>query len=152
MADTVLCPLQPSKRRWAGGVTCSAMPSRIYSTVEAGDGRSREALLDSIRQLGGRVTARDLRHHGFSGDAEEAQKALERLVRAGAGVWENLPPGPKGGRPTCVFVLTTANTETETPSKPEKNVGFGFGADTTQPDVNALLQEAAAEDGEAEPW
>lgn len=121
---------------------------RIYSTIEPVGRGSQEALLDSIRQLGGRVTARDLRHHGFSGDAEVAQEAIEGLVRVGAGTWQNVPPGPKGGRPTCAFVLNTSKTKTETPSKPEENVGFGFGADTTQPDINAQLQEAAVVDGE----
>ena len=123
---------------------------RIYSTTEAGDEGNQEALLRSIRRLGGKVTARDLRHHGFSGDAEAAQEALEGLVRAGAGAWENAPPGPRGGRPTCVFTLTTTNTKTETPSKPEENVGFGFGADAAHPDVNDLLLEAAAADEEGE--
>lgn len=118
---------------------------RIYSTSEMSDGENHEALLDSIRRLGGRVTARDLRHHGFSGNAEAAQAALERLVKAGAGTWQNVPPGPRGGRPTCVFALTATNTETETPSKREENIGFGSGADS-QSDPNTLLQEAA--DGE----
>ena len=122
---------------------------RIFSTTGAGDGGSRKALLDLIRQLGGRVTPHDLRHHGFGGDTETAERALDGLVRDGLGAWESVPPGPRGGRPTRVFVLTATNTETETPSKPEKNARFGFGSDATEPDVNALLQEAAAEDEEA---
>ena len=34
--------------------------------------------------------------------------ALEGLVAAGLGRWENIQPGPKGGRPTEVFRLHTA--------------------------------------------
>lgn len=117
---------------------------RIYSTPEA-DGGSREALLASIRRLGGRATAHDLRHHGFGGDANAAQRALEALAKAGAGALENVPPGPRGGRPTLVFVLTKANTETETPSKPEENAGFGFGADVDVDEVNRIFAEAAEE-------
>ena len=124
---------------------------RIYSTTGASDGGSRESLLDSIRQLGGRAAPHDLRHHGFKGDTEAAERALDAIVTAGLGTWQNVSPGPRGGRPTRVFVLTATNTKTETPSKPKENVGFGFGADAT-PDVNALLQELAAADGEAEPW
>jgi hypothetical protein len=51
-------------------------------------------------------------------------------------------------------VLATPETKTETPSKPEENEGFVFGADSMQPDPNVLLQELAAEneaDEEEEP-
>ena len=60
-----------------------------------------------MRRLGGRITAHDLRHHGFGGDADAAETAIERLAKGKHGVWEVIPPGPRGGRPTRVFVLTT---------------------------------------------
>ncbi len=145
-------PLSALDRAVGWGRYLFGHAGRIYSITGAGDGGSREARLDSIRRLGGRVTAHDLRHHGFGGDTDAAQSFLEGLVRDKAGVWKNVPPGPRGGRPTCVFVLTATNTKTETPSKPEENVGFSFGADATQPDPNDLLLEAAVEDGEAGIW
>ena len=62
-------------------------------------------------------------------------------------MWENIPAGPAGGRPTRVFVLAPANTETKTPCKPVEDIGFGCGFDATDR-VNALLAEAGAEQEE----
>jgi hypothetical protein len=43
----------------------------------------------------------------------EAEAALEELAKAGCGEWHDAPPGPKGGRPSSVFRLSTASTSTQ---------------------------------------
>jgi len=118
---------------------------RVYGVLgENDEQREQRALIELIRRKGGSTSSRDLRHHGFGGDTEGAERALCELVKAGVGQWENAEPGPQGGRPTRIFTLAEANTKTETPLKPEENIGFGFGADTND-EINAVLAEAAAE-------
>ncbi|MFT4558154.1 MAG: hypothetical protein ACI92S_003528, partial [Planctomycetaceae bacterium] len=36
---------------------------------------------------------------------EDAENALEALVKKGIGCWKDFPPGSRGGRPTRHFVL-----------------------------------------------
>jgi hypothetical protein len=60
-----------------------------------------------LRSRGGRTTARELRRAVPSRYASsgEASAALTQLARQGWGFWEAQPAGPRGGRPTRVFVL-----------------------------------------------
>jgi hypothetical protein len=79
---------------------------RLYSQLsETEEDTARRQLAELIGRLGGRVTPRDIRHHGYGGDADKAEMALAELVTAGVGQWQDVPPGPGGGRPTRAFVL-----------------------------------------------
>jgi hypothetical protein len=70
-------------------------------------------LLQLIRRRGSRITARDLQRSGRFEIADDAEAALEKLVEEGWGDWEDIPPGPKGGRASRVFVLTEHALENE---------------------------------------
>jgi len=79
---------------------------RLYATMsETEEDTARRELAELVGRLGGRCTARELRHHGFGGDADKAEEALADLAAAGIGEWQDVPPGPGGGRPTRAFVL-----------------------------------------------
>ena len=84
---------------------------------ESDDGRECRRLVERVREQGGRITAGQLRHSSDTKypTAEAAALALEGLAQAGLGEWEDVPAGPRGGRPTRRFVLrdlaaTTAET------------------------------------------
>jgi hypothetical protein len=88
---------------------------RIYSTLrETGDQRQRRTLLEWIAARGGRVSAKQLQDSLRSRypSAEDAKAALDALVEAKLGEWQDAPSGPKGGRPTKWFVLVPRNRET----------------------------------------
>lgn len=89
--------------------------SRVYAIFGETDGdKATRQLADLIRRKGGIVTPRDLMRSGpcFK-SADEAEDALEGLVKAGVGEWEAIPQSPKGGRPTRRFRLTDIDTTTE---------------------------------------
>ncbi|MCC6421589.1 MAG: DUF3987 domain-containing protein, partial [Gemmataceae bacterium] len=79
---------------------------RVYATLsEDDDARQVRQAVELIRRKGGAVTARDwqrARSHRTAGDAEAE---LAEMVAAGLGRWEDIAPGPKGGRPTRRFSL-----------------------------------------------
>lgn len=80
---------------------------RVYGRFhETPEDRERRELLEWIEGRGGTVTERDLargpRRYREPGSATQA---LEDLVTAGVGRWEDQEPGPRGGRPGRVFVL-----------------------------------------------
>jgi hypothetical protein len=112
---------------------------RIYSTLtETTAQRETRRQVEWIRSRGGSVTAKELqrsngRKYPTSADAEVA---LESLVAAGWGRWQDRPAGPKGGRPTRVFVLQEASDETdetdETPAD-EANATPAAPDETTEP-------------------
>ena len=86
--------------------------SRVYAALaESEDDRRRRQLIEVIERRGGRITARDLRLAQHMASSEAAKAALDDLVQAECGTWEPKPPGPKGGRPTVVFVLSTDATK-----------------------------------------
>jgi hypothetical protein len=71
----------------------------------------------SYTNRGGRVTAREVQTFYRKLKAPGlAEAALEGLVQAGLGSWQNVPATPKGGRPARVFVLTTFHA----PAKPSQ--------------------------------
>lgn len=80
---------------------------RVYQLLRQDEAAAaRHALSERISALGGAVTPRDLiRHVSRIKTAEEARQALDDLVKHEMGRWEDRPPGPKGGRPSRVFVL-----------------------------------------------
>lgn len=67
---------------------------------------STQRLLDWITARGGSTTERELaqgpRRYREPGSA---RATLDALVRAGDGRWLDVPPGPRGGRPTRRFEL-----------------------------------------------
>lgn len=80
---------------------------RIYERFDETDEQQDERqLADWIRRRDGRVTIREVQqgHRRFR-TSSDAQAALAQLAKAGWGVWEALPSGSKGGRPTEMFVL-----------------------------------------------
>jgi hypothetical protein len=89
---------------------------RLYATFhESDDARDQRQLVEWIERKGGSVTAREvqmgcrwLRKPGA------AEAALTELVSAELGDWEDSPPGPKGGRPSRVFRLSTSTKPAET--------------------------------------
>jgi hypothetical protein len=81
---------------------------RIYATLrESEDQRRSRTLLEWIASRGGRISARQLQEslrHRYP-LAENAKAALDELVKAELGHWQEVPAGPKGGQPTRHFVL-----------------------------------------------
>jgi hypothetical protein len=85
---------------------------RVYSVLsDEEEDRESHRLTDWIRARGGAVTVRDLQKSGhplYRDRAEDAEKALERLVAAGVGEWVWMEPGPRGGRATRQFQIVVA--------------------------------------------
>jgi len=84
---------------------------RVYAMLNESDAeRDQRRLIDWIDRKGGTVTAREVqqgrRSHRQPGAAEAA---LEELVKAGHGNWEQSPPGQRG-QPTRRFRLSTLST------------------------------------------
>ena len=88
---------------------------RVYSLLsESDDDREQRRLIEWIERKGGSVTAREVQQgHRQYRTAQDAEAALEELAKAGCGQWHDAPPGPKGGRPSSVFRLSTASTSTQ---------------------------------------
>jgi DNA polymerase I-like protein with 3'-5' exonuclease and polymerase domains len=94
---------------------------RIYvALAETEDQRYVRKLVELIRSWGGAATARKLQKASGSRYriTEEAEAVLQELVDAGLADWQEVPPGPKGGRPTraCVLRPETDTTKTDTTS------------------------------------
>jgi hypothetical protein len=88
---------------------------RVYALLsESGDDRELRQLIEWIERKGGSVTAREVQQgHRHYHTAQDAETALEELAKAGCGEWHDAPPGPKGGRPSRVFRLSTSSTSTQ---------------------------------------
>lgn len=71
-----------------------------------------------MRHKGGQITARELtRNCRRYRSTEAAELALSELVGLKLGVWKHAVPGPSGGRPQKLFVLSADSAdETETPA------------------------------------
>ena len=98
---------------------------RIYGMLDESDVETQQRdLADLIRRMGGSVTARDLQQAKREiKNAGAAEEALDGLVKAGIGCWEDVPTTAKGGRPTRRFRLPTASTVYGTPTNAGKNEG-----------------------------
>jgi hypothetical protein len=81
---------------------------RVYSILgESPEQREHRRLVEMIQSRGGTATARQVQRSSRRyANAEDAEQALQALVEAGVGVWEDPKPGPAGGRPVRRFVLT----------------------------------------------
>jgi hypothetical protein len=98
---------------------------RVYAMLDETDtARDQRRLVEWIGRKGGTVTAREVQQGcRWLKEPGAAEAALEELIKAGRGIWQDVPTTPKGGRPARVFVLSTASTVYETPTNPEENGG-----------------------------
>jgi hypothetical protein len=80
---------------------------RVYSILgENPEQREHRRLIEMIRSKGGSVTIREVQRSSRKyTNAKDAEQALEALVAAGVGIWEDPKPGLAGGRPVRQFVL-----------------------------------------------
>lgn len=123
---------------------------RIYGMVPTSESKRETKLCDWIQGRGGTVTVRDLAHglRRFRGNTDDAESALNALVKAKKGQWVPVPPGPQGGRATREFRLFSSNSVTTTDLKPGKNDSSGDGDAMDIDKINDLLTDAAEEDGD----
>jgi len=93
---------------------------RIYGTFrETDEEKATRQLVELIvDRFKGRLTARQLRdaRRQYRGSGE-ADAALDHLVALELGQWEPVKPGPKGGKPTRIFVLNEEPVDDENRSK-----------------------------------
>jgi hypothetical protein len=103
--------------RWFGNEA-----RRVYLILgEKPEGRERRNQTEAIRARGGRVTVREWHRARSHDSADDARKELQALVDAGLGRFEPSKPGPKGGRPSEVFVLHDEH-DTSAPETPPDGV------------------------------
>lgn len=122
---------------------------RVHMVLhETEEDRERRRIIELVERNGRKITPRQLRQsmRRFKDSTEAAEQALDGLVQAGAGFWESVNPGPRGGRPTRVFCLPTASTVYETPTKPGKETGFVDVDTGDEAQVNRKLDEVVEPD------
>ena len=119
---------------------------RIYAALaESQDERDTRRLVEFIRARGGTTTARQLQRSNPSRyrTAEDAEEALECLVRDGLAAWGPLPPTPRGGQPARVLRLKDDPTVDSTDTTPPDDGGPGDGPpDSTAPGGPDTTQHA----------
>lgn len=117
---------------------------RIYHRFgESDEARHRRELLEWIAGRGGRVTVRDLQRNlrRYQHDGNQAEIDLTKLVDEAYGSWEHIPAGPRGGKPTDVFVMAES---------PDFIVAWRADADIT-PENQWKLEVSSASAVSAEP-
>jgi Protein of unknown function (DUF3987) len=95
--------------------------TRVYRQVQTSAPQvERERLIAVIERKGGKITARDLLRSNPArlGGLSRCNQLLEELVSNNLGWWQQQPPGPKGGRPTRIFVLGAPDETDKTQPKP----------------------------------
>lgn len=91
--------------------------------AEQYDSAIQERILEWVKMRGGRATAREAaRNLDAIENSDAADLAMARLVAAGLGRWEDTPPGPRGGRPSRVFVVTEIGNPMNANSEEMKKV------------------------------
>jgi Protein of unknown function (DUF3987) len=90
---------------------------RVYAMLdETDDDRDERRLAEWIDRKGGAATPREVQQGcRWLKAPGAAEKALEELVKAGRGTWQDVPTTTKGGRPARKFVQSTPSTVYETP-------------------------------------
>jgi 5S rRNA maturation endonuclease (ribonuclease M5) len=79
---------------------------RIYAMLSEDDQELEyREVLELVERRGGTITVRELQRAQHHKNAEEAEELLRAMAADGLGRWVDLPPGPKGGRPTSCFQL-----------------------------------------------
>jgi len=82
---------------------------RVYAMLaEDDEARQRRQSVELIERKGGSVTVREWQRTRSHRTAEDAEAELAELVTAGVGRWEEVAPGPRGGRPSKRFILADA--------------------------------------------
>jgi hypothetical protein len=99
---------------------------RVYAMLDESDAeRDQRRLVEWIDRKGGTVTAREVQQGcRWLKEPGAAEAALEELVKAGRGSWEQSPPGQRG-QPTRRFKLSTVSTvygNTESPGENSNTV------------------------------
>lgn len=99
---------------------------RVYTMLAESDAEhGMRRLEDWIRSRGGKVTARQVRQGcRWLKDPGMAEAALDELVKAGRGTWEDFRTTTNGGRPVREFALFPLSTVYETSAKPNGTGGF----------------------------
>jgi hypothetical protein len=89
---------------------------RVYALLGESDAdRDQRRLEEWVERKGGSVTIRETQQGcRWLKKPGVAEAALNELVKAGRGIWREVPPTAKGGRPSCVFELSTPSTVYET--------------------------------------
>jgi hypothetical protein len=124
--------------RWFG-----AEAVRIYATfAETSAEREQRKLVDFIESRRA-VTVRDVMqcYWPLKNKREEAEQALNDLVKKGLGKWEPVPTTAKGGKPTRVFQLLKASTSTK-PSHLRAEAGGFVDVDVPSVPTNTVKGEA----------
>jgi hypothetical protein len=131
---------------------------RVYAMFDESDAeRDQRRLLEWIESRGGSVTPREVQMGcRWLREPGAAEAALEELVKAGLGGWQDPSPTAKGGRPARAFALRQhVNMSTKpprgqslcqrNPENPRENRGFV--------DVDAVdTVDAPAPDPAEEDW
>jgi hypothetical protein len=105
------CAYQLDERSMVSGITLSQWfgheCERVYAMLSETDAqRERRELCELMRKRGGVVSVRELmRSSSRYGQSEEAERALEGLVKAGRAIRTDRPAGERGGRPTWAYRL-----------------------------------------------
>lgn len=91
---------------------------RVYAVLgEDDDARQRRQSVEVIERKGGAVTVRDWQRSRSIRKSEDAEAELAQLVTAGVGRWEEVAPGPNGGRPSKRFILNDQGERASDDSK-----------------------------------
>jgi hypothetical protein len=96
---------------------------RVYVMLDESDAEcDQRRLVEWIGRKGGIVTAREVQQGcRWLKESGAAEAALEELVKAGRGTWEQSPAGQRG-QPTRRFKLSTVSTVYGNGTNPTKNV------------------------------
>jgi hypothetical protein len=111
---------------------------RVYATLgQTDEQRERRELVEWIQRKGGAVTARELQQgpRQYRGSIDAAETALQELVKAGSGTWQDLPTTDKGGRPGRIFRLGNSGNGYTTPMNPEQKRGSVAVASVASPET-----------------
>ena len=98
---------------------------RVYDLMAESDvERDQRLLAEWIGGRGGSASVRDVQiGRRRIKSSEEAEAALNDLVKHGHGHWRDIPAGSRGGPPTRRFELHDSVNVYTTPVNPEENVG-----------------------------
>jgi hypothetical protein len=115
---------------------------RLYGALAATEEeQEQDRLAQWIAARGGKTTARALQQGCWRlRQPGQAEAALEGLVQAGRGSWQNGPATPNGGRPARVFVLTTPRAST----KPSKSLEISSFVDVDVVDAREIAPRQPA--------
>ncbi|TVQ32987.1 MAG: DUF3987 domain-containing protein [Phycisphaeraceae bacterium] len=123
---------------------------RVYAVFrETECQRNQRILLDRIRQKGDSITVREWQRMRSHRTASAAKAELDSFVRDGEGHWREIPPGPRGGRPSLAFFPT--DPEAPSDNTPSSKPGVSSGeAGAGVPSVLSVSTEAAAAPADVE--